>query len=194
MRKLTILTALLGVTASPAMIFAETLEARLSGFNEVHFSGGPPATLRGAISTGARGKFRAKLDERKGVIEYELSYEDLRGAVTQAHIHFGQRHTVGGIVVWLCQTVGTPAPAPVDPIAITPLCPAEGKVKGVITPGQVLVQAAQGFEGAFGDFDALVRAIRGDAAYVNVHSSLFGPGEIRGHLRSSRRDKDEHKH
>jgi len=194
MRKLTILTALLGVTASPAMIFAETLEARLSGFNEVHFSGGPPATLRGAISTGARGKFRAKLDERKGVIEYELSYEDLRGAVTQAHIHFGQRHTVGGIVVWLCQTVGTPAPAPVDPIAITPLCPAEGKVKGVITPGQVLVQSAQGFEGAFGDFDALVRAIRGDAAYVNVHSSLFGPGEIRGHLRSSRRDKDEHKH
>ena len=194
MHKLIILTAFLGLTASPGMIFAETLETRLSGFNEVHFSGGPPATLRGAISTGARGKFRAKLDERKGVIEYELSYEDLRGAVTQAHIHFGQRHTVGGIVVWLCQTVGTPAPAPVDPIAITPLCPAEGKVKGVITPGQVLVQAARGFEGAFGDFDALVRAIRGDAAYVNVHSSLFGPGEIRGHLRSSRRDKDEHKH
>ena len=203
MHKLTILTALLGLTASPGMIFAETLEARLSGFNEVHFNGGTPttattpgipATLRGAISTGAKGKFRAKLDDRKGVIEYELSYEDLRGTVTQAHIHFGQRHTVGGIVVWLCQTVGTPAPVPVDPIAITPLCPAEGKVKGVITPGQILAQTLQGFEGAFGDFDALVRAIRGGAAYVNVHSSFFGPGEIRGHLNSSRRDNDDHKH
>ena len=196
MNRLIVLTALLGLTASPGMIFAETLEARLSGFNEVHFNGGSPttpttpgtpATLRGAISTGAKGKFRAKLNERKGVIEYELSYEDLRGAVTQAHIHFGQRHTVGGIVVWLCQTAGTPAPVPVDPISITPLCPAEGTVKGVITPGQILVQAAQGFEGAFGDFDALVRALRAGAAYANVHSSLFGPGEIRGQIRDSHR-------
>jgi len=199
MHKLIILTALLGLTASPGMIFAETLEARLSGFNEVHFNGGSPttpttpgtaATLRGAISTGASGKFKAKIDERRDVIEYELSYDHLRGAVTQAHIHFGQRHTVGGIVVWLCQTATNPAPVPVDPISITPLCPAQGTVKGTITPAQVLAQAAQGFDGQFGDFDALIRAIRGGAAYVNVHSSLFGPGEIRGHLRSSRRHRD----
>jgi hypothetical protein len=37
----------------------------------------------------------------------------LKASVTQAHIHFGQRHTVGGIVVWLCQTTTNPAPASV---------------------------------------------------------------------------------
>ncbi len=91
------------------------------------------------------------------------------------YIHFGQRHTVGGIVVWLCQTVGpngSPAPAPVDPIAITPLCPAEGTVTGTITPGEVLAQTAQGI--AAGEFEEVVRALRSGAAYANVHSSLFG--------------------
>ena len=201
MKKLIIFAALLIVGSVPAALTADddshnnshNFSARLSGFNEVHFSAGPPATLAGAISTGARGKFRAKLHEHKNVIEYELSYEGLRGAVTQGHIHFGQRHTVGGIVVWLCETAARPAPPEVA--ALTPLCPAEGTVTGTITPAQILVQTAQGFEGPFfGDFDALVRAIRGDATYVNVHSDLFTPGEIRGHLNSSRRDNDDHKH
>ena len=180
-----VLAVLLGLVVFPGMARAENIEARLSGYHEVHFSGGPPAALRGAISTKAEGKFRAKIDERNNEIQYELSYEGLRGDVTQAHIHFGQRHTVGGIVVWLCETTSNPAPAQVA--ALTPECPAQGTVTGIITPAQVLSQAAQGFDGEFGDFDALVRAIRGRAAYVNVHSSLFGPGEIRGHIRASHR-------
>ena len=191
MNRLITLAAFLVFNALPPMILAETLETRLSGYNEVHFSAGPPAALRGAISTGASGKFKAKIDERNDVIEYELSYQNLRGTVTQAHIHFGQRHTVGGIVVWLCQTATNAAPPPVDPISITPLCPTQGTVKGIITPTQVLAQTAQGFDGQFGDFDALIRAVRGGAAYVNVHSSLFGPGEIRGHLRASRKGKND---
>ena len=120
----------------------------------------------------------ARIDEQAEIIHYELSYKDLEGDVTQGHIHFGQRHTVGGIVVWLCQTEGTPAPAAVA--ASTPFCPAEGKVTGTITPAQVLAQTLQGIEA--GEFDELVRAILAGAAYVNVHSSVFGPGEIRGQL------------
>jgi hypothetical protein len=49
---------------------------------------------------------------------------------------------------------------------------------------------AQGFDGEFGDFDALVRAIRAGAAYANVHSTLFTPGEIRGHIEPAD-DKDD---
>ena len=161
--------------------------ARLSGFNEVIFvagQAGPPLVapaLRGAISTPAKGQFTAILDGPADVIQYELSYEGLRAPVTQAHIHFGQRHTVGGIIVWLCQTDGTQAPEPVR--SLTPICPSQGSVTGTITPAHVLAQEAQGF--AAGDFDELVRAIRNRAAYANVHTSTFPQGEIRGQIRSN---------
>jgi hypothetical protein len=159
---------------------------KLSGYNEVHFSGGggsqfpvPAAALRGAISTKASGKFEAAIDEYMKLIHYKLSYEGLEGNVTQGHIHFGQRHTVGGIVVWLCQTEGTPAPASVA--ALTPFCPPDGKVEGTIIPEQVLAQTLQGFEA--GEFEELVSAIRAGATYANVHSTLHGPGEIRGQIK-----------
>ena len=154
--------------------------ARLSGYNEVHFAAGPPAALRGAISTGARGSFKAEIDDRKGVIYYELSFEGLESDVTQAHIHFGQRHTVGGIVVWLCQTAGTPAPAAVADL--TPLCggPRANTVTGSITPVQVLAQPLQGI--AAEEFEELIRAIRAGTTYANVHSTTFTPGEIRGQI------------
>jgi hypothetical protein len=161
--------------------------ARLSGFNEVIFvagQAGPPLVapaLRGAISTPAKGRFTAILDDPTDVIQYELSYEGLVAPVTQAHIHFGQRHTVGGIIVWLCQTAGTQAPEAVR--SLTPPCPSDGTVTGTITPAQVLAQDAQGF--AAGDFDELVRAIRNRAAYANVHSEKFPAGEIRGQVRDN---------
>lgn len=154
------------------------VSARLSSFNEVHFSAGPPATLRGAISTAAKGSFEARIDDALQVINYELTYQGLEGTVTQAHIHFGQRHTVGGITVWLCQTAGTPAPAAVA--AATPFCPAEGTVIGTILPAQVLTVAGQGLDAE--EFDELLRAIRAGATYANVHSTLFPPGEIRGQI------------
>jgi hypothetical protein len=164
--------------------------ARLSGYNEVHFAAGPPAALRGAISTGARGSFKAEIDDRKSVIYYELSFEGLESDVTQAHIHFGQRHTVGGIVVWLCQTAGTPAPAAVADL--TPLCggPRANTVTGSITPVQVLAQPLQGI--AAEEFEELIRAIRAGATYANVHTVTFGPGEIRGQLDDRKSGRGHH--
>ena len=110
-----ILSSALMIPSAMADNRANQVHARLSGFNEVHFSGGsnngPPATLRGAVSTTASGAFSARIFDRSDLIRYELRYRDLEGTVTQAHIHFGQHHTVGGIVVWLCETEGTPAPA-----------------------------------------------------------------------------------
>ena len=150
----------------------------LSGHNEVHFVTSAPPALRGAVSTAAKGSFKAMIDEKGEIIDYELTFEGLEGTVTQSHIHFGQEHTVGGIVVWLCQTAGTPAPAAVA--AATPFCPTSGTVTGTIRPAQVLPQTAQGINA--GDFDKVVRAIRAGAAYANVHSTLYTPGEIRGQI------------
>ena len=205
MRRLILCLALLMVVSTIPMAMADDdhnrshrVRTHLSGFNEVHFVAGnaaatpivPPA-LRGAVSTKASGKFVAEIDEQGQKIHYKLSYKDLEGEVTQGHIHFGQRHTVGGIVVWLCQTTRNPAPAAVA--GLTPTCPGphEGTVEGSIEPEQVLAQLAQGF---VGDFDELVRAIRAGATYANVHSFIenpppdFGAGEVRGQIPGSHDD------
>lgn len=161
---------------------------RLSSFNEVHFVAGPPAALRGAISSGASGSFSATLNKSEDLVEYTLHYEGLESDITQSHIHFGQRHTVGGIVVWLCQTPGTPAPAAVA--AATPFCPGarEGTVSGSFNAAQVLAQSAQGIDA--GQFDELIRAIRAGAAYANAHTTTFTPGEIRGQIKSAHEHHD----
>jgi CHRD domain len=83
--------------ASAAEKGPKLFTARLSGYNEVHFNAGPPAALRGAVSTKASGSFSATLNNAGDIIDYELSYKGLEGTVTQAHIHFGQPSTVGGI-------------------------------------------------------------------------------------------------
>jgi hypothetical protein len=195
-----VLAALMGsyttATADDRGSREDDFAARLSGYNEVHFVAGnaaatPPAppALRGAISTAAKGRFKAEINDRKRIITYELSFEGLEGDVTQAHIHFGQRSTVGGIVIWLCQTAANPAPDVVP--GTTPPCfdPAAAPgdpvrrantVNGTITEGQVLAQTLQGINA--GEFDEIVRAIRAGATYANVHSALHTPGEIRGHI------------
>ena len=117
MRRLILCLALLMVVSTIPMAMADDdpnrshrVRTHLSGFNEVHFAPVParqaPA-LRGAIFTGASGKFVAEIDKQDKKIHYKLSYKNLEGNITQAHIHFGQRHTVGGIVVWLCETEGS---------------------------------------------------------------------------------------
>jgi hypothetical protein len=167
----------------------DNFRARLSSYNEVHFIGGAAPALRGAISSVATGSFRAEIDDGADVIDYELSYKGLESDVAQAHIHFGQRHTVGGIVVWLCQAT---ARAPASVATLTPECPGarEGTVRGTITPAQVLTVTGQGIEA--GEFEELVRAIRAGATYANVHTQVNAPGEIRGQLRHGGRGHDGH--
>ena len=179
-----------GLSASADNGKEDNFRARLSGFNEVHFIAAPTPALRGAVSTRASGSFRAEIDDKHDTIDYTLTYGDLEGVVTQAHIHFGQRHTPGGIVVWLCQTAAVPAPAAVA--AVTPICPgpSAGTVTGTINPAQVLDVVGQGI--AAGEFEELVRAIRAGITYANVHSTLFPPGEIRGQLRHGGRGHDHH--
>ena len=136
----------------------------LSGYEE------PPA-----VSTVASGSFEARIDKEMREIRYRLSYANLETPASQAHIHFGQRRTNGGISAWLC---GNP---PLTPPAGTPLCPpTTGTVTGVITPEDVIGPAGQGIEPLA--FDELVRAIRAGVTYANVHTTRFPGGEIRGQL------------
>jgi CHRD domain len=128
------------------------------------------------LSTTGEGRFRARINADS--VEYTLSYENLEGTVTQAHIHLGRPAIAGGISAWLCQTATNPAPAGTNP----PICPAPGgTVSGTIKATDVVGPAAQGIAPA--EFGELVRALRASATYANVHSTLRPAGEIRGRIK-----------
>ncbi len=118
-------------------------------------------------------------------IDYELSYDGLVGTVQQSHIHFGQPAVAGSIVIWLCQTVTTPAPAG-HVRDVTPVCPQSGTVNGHITPAEVVAAGTASQQIAAGELDKVIAAIRAGVAYANVHATPLNPGgEIRGHIRAS---------
>jgi hypothetical protein len=160
-----VVSALLAATATANA--KDRLDIRLSSYSEV------PSSL----STPASGRFKGQIDERRGTITYDLSYSGFTTEVRQAHIHIGRRALNGGIMVWLCQTATN-----VDPTGLSPVCPQQsGTVSGVIQDVNVIGPAVQGVTP--GAFQALVDAIRADAAYVNVHSVAYPGGELRGQLR-----------
>jgi len=128
-----------------------------------------------AVSSGAKGEFRLRINKDETEMRYTLSYSGTMGPVTQAHIHFGQKDVNGGITVFLCTNLGN-GPAGTQP------CPPEGTITGTIVATSVVAGAsAQGI--AASELAELVTAIRAGVTYANVHSTIFGGGEIRGQIR-----------
>jgi len=160
-------SCILVLCCAPVVSKAQNISIPLRSFEEVP-----------SISSTAHGMFRARIDN--GAIAYRLSYDGLQGEVRQAHIHLGQKSVNGGVSVFLCQTATNP-----DPTGLAPTCPASGEVAGLLLPANIIGPSGQGI--AAGEFAELVAAIRKGVAYVNVHSSLFPGGEIRGQL-----DRGEH--
>lgn len=164
--------------------YTEHFNAELNGYNEVP-----------SVSTPATGHFKATLEKDSDVINFKLSYENLTGNACQAHIHFGERHTSGGVSAWLCgerqDQEGAMCPALanlVPPDGIEP-CPAEGgTVEGTISVADVVGPAVQGIRE--GELDELIAAMKAGATYVNVHTSEFQGGEIRGQI--ERESKGRH--
>jgi hypothetical protein len=192
MRKLVLAVALAGaaltfVLASSALADNDDggkFKAKLNGYEEV--VGGPGAST-GSVSSIADGSFEAKFED--GVIEFTLKYSNMEGGtVSQAHIHFAQRHVGGGVSAFLCG--GAP------PASDKPPCPSpSGTVTGTIDAADVIGPVDQGIEA--GGIMELVRAMRAGATYANVHSTpRFPEGEIRGQIRrgkhrGGRGDKDD---
>jgi hypothetical protein len=96
-----------------------------------------------AVSSVARGSFKATVDTDNQTITYELTYDGLEGAVQQSHIHVGQRGVSGGVSVFLCGNAPTVPPATVPQ---PPACPTTmpATVTGVITVANIIGPTAQG--------------------------------------------------
>jgi hypothetical protein len=170
---------LLALLTLPATVWAKEKEqgqgqgqvgALLTGFQEVP-----------AISTRGRGEFRARLRDNS-TLEFELRYADLEGGnPSAAHIHLGQRGANGGVVAFLCGGGGKPA------------CPGatSGTVTGTIVAADIQALPAQGI--AAGELNEVVAAVRAGVTYVNVHTSTYGSGEIRGQIGRGNGKADDHK-
>src|SRR6266446_6392632 len=159
--------AVLGLTVAATSADEATLSmhAKLNGFQEVTPKLSPSTGHFEATVTGS-------------TLSYTLTYSKLSSPAFMAHIHFGQPAVNGGVFLWLCGSAAAPGPAG------TPMCPAEG---GTVSRTGVTAADIQGLSAqnlSAGDFAAALSILADGAAYVNVHTTNFPGGEIRGAVKS----------
>ena len=142
-----------------------SLRAKLTGFQE-----SPPKL---SPSTGS---FEATVIG--GTVSYKLTYSKLSSPAFMAHIHFAQPAVNGGIFLWLCGSATAPGPVG------TPTCPPNGGTvsRSGITSADIQAVTAQNLSA--GDFAGALSIIKNGDAYVNVHTTSFPAGEIRGFVKS----------
>lgn len=162
MKRLTIVLsvmALLVAGAAPALSRGpdSNFRTHLSGDNEVP-----------AVDTQAQGQATFKLSADGESLDYKLIVANIDN-VLMAHIHLAPAGQNGNIVVWLYPD-GPP------PQLI------EGRTQGVLAEGTITADDLTGpLAGA--TMDDLLDEIRAGNTYVNVHTSEFGAGEVRGQIR-----------
>lgn len=121
-----------------------------------------------AADTRARGQAFFKLSKDGSELDYRLTVANLHN-VAQAHIHVGEAGVNGSIVAWLY-----PDAPPAQLI--------EGRSSGVLAEGTITADDLVGLS-AGQPLSALINLMMGEEAYVNVHTSQFPGGEIRGQIR-----------
>jgi hypothetical protein len=172
------LLAALGVTA-PVMA-QDNFKAKMTGIKEVPI----------CLSVGS-GTFEATVKDDDS-IEYKLTWDELEGVPTEAHIHLGKPTDAGGIMVDLCNANGDDngngngdnngdGNGDGNGNNGNNVCSeGSGSVSGTITAEDVIGPVDQGVEA--GNFDDLVLAMKRGLTYVNVHSDICPNGEIRGQV------------
>lgn len=130
--------------------------AHLSGDQEV-----PPNESK------SQGEAIFQLNKDGTELSYKLIVANLED-LHMAHIHLAPAGSNGGVVVWLYPSA--------PPAVILP-----GTTNGVLAEGVI---TAANLRGALSNqsLSALISSISNGNAYVNVHTSLFPGGEIRGQI------------
>ncbi len=123
-----------------------------------------------SVYTPAYGTFKAIPDKFGKYIYFEMYYSSLLGDATSAHIHFGQKFAAsGGAIAVLCGG------------NYTKPCPTySGWVKGKITYKDIVGPQGQGIYP--GDIKSAIKVLKKGLTYINVHSTKFPKGELRGQV------------
>jgi hypothetical protein len=134
-----------------------------------HLDGSQEVSLTPVV-TRASGTAVFNLSPRGDEIRFNLVIRGITN-VTMAHIHVAPAGVNGGVVVWLRPSGPPPQLIP---------GPFNGQfAQGTITKSNLVGSLAGK------DLSALVSAMRAGNTYVNVHTSQYPAGEIRGQIRVS---------
>lgn len=144
---------------APVSAASRTYTAHLSSDQEVANS---------PVVSQATGQAIFKVSKDGERIEYRLIVTNIEN-VTMAHIHLAPAGQNGGVVVWLYPD-GPPAQ----------LIP--GRSSGVLATGTITADDLVGSLAGSTSLSNLIAAFDAGNAYVNVHTSQFPGGEIRGQI------------
>src|SRR5215468_9465526 len=131
----------------------ERFSASLAGANEV-----PPINSNGTAA------FEMTISD---TITFSLTFSGLSSNLVVSHLHFAPTKVSGGVMIFLCGGGNQPA------------CPAA--TSGTITAANVVGPTAQGI--AAGDLTSALEAVGEGNSYINMHTTNFSGGEIRGQVR-----------
>jgi hypothetical protein len=116
----------------------------------------PPPTVPDDFEGSGTATATVSVDDR---IEVEVAFEGLTGDPVGAHIHWGPPGEAGPVIFPLDHAGGSPISQTLTPDDFTPA------------------------EGGPQTFEEAVEAMHAGNTYVNVHTEMNQPGEIRGQLR-----------
>ncbi len=154
MRRAAALLSILALLATPlAALAQEEFAAELSGDAEV-----PPVTTDGS------GSATVTISDDESSISFDVTFQDLSGPATMAHIHYGAADEAGPVLIWLTE-VGT----------------TDGSFESPIS-GTADETAFMPVDGGPQSFAEALQAIRDGNTYVNIHTEMNPGGEIRGQL------------
>jgi len=138
--------------------------AALNGWN-AHATGDNEVPPNASL---AQAQLNLKLSDDDASLSYKLNVGNIAN-VTQAHIHMAAAGANGPIVAWLYPSA--------PPLQLLP-----GRSGGTLGEGTITAASLVG-PLAGQPLSALVNAIDAGNAYVNVHTSQFPGGEVRGSIR-----------
>jgi len=163
----------IALVSASTVVFAQgfkRISELLTGYQEVP-----------SVSTTGNANFTARISNDESRIDWEMSYSDLEGAIQQSHIHFGQKGVNGGISVFLCTNLGN-GPAGIQPCPAPPATISGTIVAADVSPNIPATAPARTQGINTGELDELIKAIRANVTYVNIHSTLWPGGEIRSQI------------